>query len=154
MNDDESCVRAEPEAKMGLRRVIIRNMPELFYDAHVDAWTIPNTGWMQGAVAKALLQKNGTLMGAEVEFLRNTAGISQCDAARMLGCTTETYQRWELGQRQVGRQGELQFRLSVADRAGIEIDLTIAELTRRCRGISAMKPIILDGSLAPHIQPT
>lgn len=69
-----------------------------YYVCGVCNWVkaeIPSVGELMNALARALVEKNSPLTGAEIKFLRKRLGIRATDFANMISVTPEQVSRWE-----------------------------------------------------------
>jgi putative zinc finger/helix-turn-helix YgiT family protein len=75
---------------------------------------IPRVEELHRLIARALIEKQTRLTGAEVRFLRKSLGLSGPDFARRMGVTIETVSRWENDAAAIGAQADRLLRLLVA----------------------------------------
>ena len=71
---------------------------------------LDSIGTLHTTIGKLLVQKAGSLEGAEVLFLRRELGLSQEKLGDRLGVSTETIRRWERGRSRVKSVNDVSLR--------------------------------------------
>lgn len=77
---------------------------------------IPAIEELHAALADALIQKRGRLVGAEIRFLRSWLGLAGQRFARWVGVQPETVSRWENDKAAIGETHERLLRIMAARR--------------------------------------
>jgi putative zinc finger/helix-turn-helix YgiT family protein len=80
--------------------------------------TIPNIVELQKVIGRAIINKQGSLNGNEVRFLRKNMGLMAKDLTGYLGVDKSTVSRWENGKKPLSKSNDKFIRLLYASFQG------------------------------------
>lgn len=98
----------------GLDNVWLENGYTVHETPYGSGVAVQDADALLAAIALSLTNKNGSLTGKEFRFLRLSLGLSQPNAARMLGVTDQAVSLWERTGK-VPKQGDALVRLLVLE---------------------------------------
>lgn len=98
----------------GLSNVWLENGYAVHETPYGKGVAVEDADALLAAIALSLTNKNGSLTGKEFRFLRLSLGLSQPNAARMLGVSDQAVSLWERTGK-VPKQGDALVRLLVVE---------------------------------------
>jgi DNA-binding transcriptional regulator YiaG len=137
----------------GLDNVVIRDMHVETDEAGEEVYAIPNIIGLHKVIARCIITRRHSIDPAELRFLRTEMGLTQAELAQVVKKDHQTIGRWERGETEIDPNAELVIRMLAAERLGIDPELSVEELAKRCVASAATDVIVIDGSDPDNYQP-
>ena len=137
----------------GLDDVVIEGLEVATDDSGEEVYCIPNLPSLHRAIASSIINRKSGLSGKEFRFLRTEMGLSQTELAEVLSVSRPTVNRWEQSKTDIDRNAQVVVRLLAAEWLGIDVDLSVGEMTKRSVWKAEREPIRIDGSDTTRYRP-
>ncbi len=132
-------------SECGLDHVFIEGLEVVVDDAGEDVYSIPNLPSLHRAIAKSIVMQKSGLSGKELRFLRTEMGLSQAELAEVFRVSRITVNRWDREKGKIDSTAQVVIRLFVAERLGITLEVSIAEMAKRSVSSADTGSIRIDG---------
>ena len=129
----------------GLNNVVIEGIEVVKDDLGDTVYCIPNVRGLHRAIAHAIITHDVGISGKELRFLRTEMGLTQKELAKILGVARVTVTRWETAEKPIDRHAEFVVRMLAAEKLGINPDMPVEEMARRCGWKTQSGKIRIDG---------
>jgi transcriptional regulator with XRE-family HTH domain len=130
----------------GLDNVIIHGMEIVIDDAGDEVYRIRNILGLHKVIAHCLITRSHGMLPEELRFLRTEMGLTQSELAQVVKKDHQTIGRWERGEKQIDQNAELVIRMYAAEKLGIDPQISVEELARRCVPSAELHVIKIDGT--------
>ena len=130
----------------GLDNVVIRGIEKITDDVGDQVYCIPNVRGLHRAIAHGIITQASGISERELRFLRTEMGLTQERLAQILRVARVTVTRWETGKERIGRHVECVVRMLAVDKLGVQPEMSIEEIAKRCGWKSKPETIRIDGS--------
>ena len=130
----------------GLDNVIIQNMKIIIDDSGEETYSIKNVLALHKAISACILKQDHGISHKELRFLRTEISYTQAEFAKFIKKERITISRWEKGDRDIDGNAEAIIRLHVAEKLGIDLEMSIEDLIDKCTPTANNFFINIDGS--------
>lgn len=130
----------------GLENVLISGMNVVVDDAGEEVYRIPNVVGLHKCIAHCIVTAEQGIGPKELRFLRTEMGLTQSELAALVRKDGQTVGRWERGEFPIDETAELVIRLAAAESLELDLELSVAEIAKRCVPSAEFKRIRIDGS--------
>ena len=142
---EEDMYRDYRYEECGLDDVIVRGMRVVVDDAGEEVYSVPNILGLHKVIAHCIITRSHGISPDELRFLRTEMGLTQAELAQVVKKDHQTIGRWERGEKPIDPNAELVIRAVAAERLGINPNVAIEELAKRCIPSAEFKTIEIDG---------
>ena len=140
-------------AECGLNNVVISGIDLPVDDAGETVYCIPNILGLHKTIAYCVITSDSGIAPEELRFLRTEMGLTQAELAQIVKKDHQTIGRWERGEKTIDANAELVIRMFAAERLGIDVNLTVEEIAKRCIPSTKFRSIEIDGSNPENYRP-
>ncbi len=127
--------------KCGLPGIFLKTEVRNCSKCGAEEIAVPRMGFLHRALASFIINKQGSLTGDEIRFLRKSLGwITGQEFAKHAGVTPETVSRWENGKEPIGATADRFLRLAVAKWQPVE-NYSVASLDSAGSGKQKGRPV-------------
>lgn len=134
----------------GLDNVKISGIDIVTDDAGEYTYQIPNVYGLHKLIAATIIKQPHGMHPKELRFLRTEMGETQAELAVLVQKETLTVGRWERGETPIDNNAEIIIRMHAAEKLGIEIGMSIADLAKSSTPSAEFKVMQIDGSDPTH----
>jgi DNA-binding transcriptional regulator YiaG len=129
----------------GLDNVILTGAQFVTEKDGEEIVTIPNINGLHRVIAKALVEKDGSLTGKEIRFLRTEMGLTQAQLAVIVHRSSVEISRWECGSHPIDSNGEALIRLVAREILDLDSKASVTKVSSWCVARAATARIAIDG---------
>jgi DNA-binding transcriptional regulator YiaG len=151
MNGMEWKMEAYHYTECGLDNVLIEGMVPCKDDEGDDVCTIPNVLGLHRVIAESIVEREASMTGAELRFIRTEMGMTQAQLAKVVHHDSQSVGRWERNEFAIDQTAEALIRLLAIEQLDLNIDgKTVSQLSERCIPSASSKQIVIDGRDPSH----
>lgn len=138
----------------GLDDVIIQGLSYVCDDAGNQVVTIPNINKLHRAIATGIVEKEGSLTGKELRFLRSEMGMTQAELAAIVHREPLAISRWERGEvESIDANAETLIRLVARETLGLDVGASVKSMSEWSVPSAVTSPLMIDGSDTDNYRP-
>lgn len=137
----------------GLDNVVISGMHVPIDDAGEKVYTIKNILGLHKTIVHSIITGSQGILPTELRFLRTEIGFTQSELAKTVQKDHQTVGRWERGEIPIDGNAELVIRLLVAEKLGLDLEMSVEEIAKSCLPSAKIRVISIDGSNPAHYRP-
>lgn len=138
----------------GLDDVLIEGLSYVIDDTGSQVVTIPNINKLHQAIATGIVEKEGSLTGKELRFLRAEMGMTQAELAAIVHREPLAISRWERGEVEaIDANAETLIRLVAREILNLEIGASVKDIAERSVPSALTSPLVIDGSDTDNYRP-
>jgi DNA-binding transcriptional regulator YiaG len=146
-------MRGYQYTECGLTNVFIENMRVLTDDDDQEVYGIMNVAGLHKVIAHCIVQHRHGMSGPELRFLRTDMGLTQAELAARLHKEPITVGRWERGETPIDSNAEALIRLLAQEKLGLDVGLSVEEVTKNCIPSAHFQQIRIDGADPAEYKP-
>ncbi len=137
----------------GLDNVIVEGIEIVIDDAGEEVYCIPNVRGLHKVIAYMIITQQRRVSPKELRFLRTEMRLTQMQLAEILKVNRVTVTRWETGGEHMDQHAEFVVRVVAAEKLGIDTDMSMEDIARRCGWKSKAEPMLIDGRNPKQYRP-